>query len=193
MTARDMARFGLLFARHGQWRGRQVLPADWVAQSTIAYSSATDESGRIHAGYGYLWWTELGGRHFEPAALPAGSFSARGAGGHYILVVPAWDLVIVHRVDTDKEDGPRVERREFGTLVKLLLEAMPAETRRSAETPPEAAPTLPQSLDKLVPPLMTRHKVAGVSMVARTVMTQCENCLPDSAGMQGSWPDATPK
>ncbi len=165
MTARDMARFGLLFARGGQWRGQQIVPADWVARSTTAYSPATTEAGQVHAGYGYLWWTELGGRHLENVELPQGTFSARGAGGHYILVVPVWDLVIVHRVDTDKKDGPRVERAQFGKLVQLLLEAMPLEARQVVASPAPPVASLPQSLDELVPALMTKHQVPGVSIV----------------------------
>jgi len=164
MTARDMARFGLLFARGGQWRDRQIVPADWVARSTTTYSPATTEKGQVHAGYGCLWWTELGGRHLENVELPKGTFSARGAGGHFILVVPVWDLVIVHRVDTDKKNGPRVERAEFGKLVKMILEALPEEARQvvAAAAPPASLPT---SLDELVPALMTKHEVPGVSIV----------------------------
>lgn len=40
------------------------------------------------------------GAHFPEASLP-GMYSARGAGGHYLLVVPTLDLIIVHRVDND--------------------------------------------------------------------------------------------
>ena len=53
---------------------------------------------------------------------PDGSYSARGAGGHYILVIPAYDLVIVHRVNTDIQ-GRSVSSAEFGRLVKLILDA----------------------------------------------------------------------
>ncbi len=166
MTARDMARFGLLFARGGQWQGRQIVPADWVARSTTTYSPATTEAGQVHAGYGYLWWTELGGRHLEDVELPQGTFSARGAGGHFILVLPVWDLVIVHRVDTDQKDGPRVERAEFGKLVKMILEAMPEEARQAVAAQPDALlPMLPSGLDELVPALMAKHAVPGVSIV----------------------------
>ena len=117
MTARDMARFGLLFLRQGSWRGAQVIPADWVAESTRSYSDA-GESG----GYGYLWWVAVGGRHLPGVTMPDGSYSARGAGGHYILVVPAYDLVIVHRVNTDIPDR-QVTGAEFGRLVGLILQA----------------------------------------------------------------------
>jgi CubicO group peptidase (beta-lactamase class C family) len=56
--------------------------------------------------------------------VPAGTFSARGAGGHYLLVVPAYDLVVVQRVNTDIEDRS-VSIEQFATLVKLIFEARP--------------------------------------------------------------------
>jgi len=115
MTARDLARFGLLFLRGGQWNGRQIVPAAWVRDSVTAHSDA-GASG----GYGYLWWVERDGKHFANVTLPAGSYSARGAGGHYILVVPKFDLVVVHRVNTDIRDR-RVESAEFGELVRRIL------------------------------------------------------------------------
>lgn len=48
MSARDLARFALLYLRGGVWAGRQVVPADWVRESTRPYSDAA--YGR---GYGY--------------------------------------------------------------------------------------------------------------------------------------------
>ncbi len=117
LTARDMARFGLLFLRNGRWGWRQIVPADWVADSVKPYSD-TGNSG----GYGYLWWVAANGKHLPGASLPDGSYSARGAGGHYILVVPAYDLVIVHRVNTDIQRRS-VSGEEFGHLVQLILDA----------------------------------------------------------------------
>lgn len=133
LTARDMARFGLLFARGGQWNGKQLVPASWVTESTTSWSPATSETGQVRGGYGYLWWTELNGLQLEGVDLPKGSYSARGAGGHYILVVPTWDLVVVHRMDTDLRDGPRATSSQFGKLVKLLVEAMPGAAKPGGE------------------------------------------------------------
>lgn len=117
LTARDMARFGLLFAREGRWRWRQIVPAQWVKDSVTPYSDA-GASG----GYGYMWWVAANGRHVPGVSIPDGSYSARGAGGHYILIIPAYDLVIVHRVNTDIQ-GNSVSGEEFGKLVKLILDA----------------------------------------------------------------------
>jgi CubicO group peptidase (beta-lactamase class C family) len=114
MTARDMARFGLLFLRGGVWRGKQVVPTNWVKESTRSYSDAGERGG-----YGYLWWVAKNGKHLPGVELPDGSFSARGSHGHYILVVPAYDLVIVHRPAADDD----VTSKEFGKLVRLILQA----------------------------------------------------------------------
>lgn len=117
MTARDMARFGLLFLRNGKWGDTQIIPEDWVKASTTSYSSAGNSGG-----YGYLWWICQNGTHLPGVTLPEGSYSARGAGGHYILNIPSLDLVIVHRVNTDIKDRS-VSSSEFGELVRLILAA----------------------------------------------------------------------
>ena len=67
-------------------------------------------------------WVAVDGRHLSGVTLPDGTYSARGAGGHYILVIPAYDTVIVHRVNTDLPDT-QVTDVEFGHLVKLILDA----------------------------------------------------------------------
>jgi CubicO group peptidase (beta-lactamase class C family) len=112
MSARDLARFALLYLHKGNWAGRQIVPQEWVQESTRDYSRTM--SGQ---GYGYLWW--IG---FPTVTLPEGSFLAEGAGGQYALVLPALDLVVVHRVD---RDTPFTEPslRSIGRLFWLILKA----------------------------------------------------------------------
>ena len=69
-----------------------------------------------------MWWVAVDGRHLPNVELEDGAYSARGAGGHYILVLPSHDMVIVHRVNTDVA-GNYVSSAEFGELVRLILEA----------------------------------------------------------------------
>ena len=88
MSTRDLARFGLLFARGGQWQGRQIIPAAWVEESTLAHS-AVDMGDNYGTGYGFMWWIE-----------GTQGFTARGTGGHILAVYPALDLVMVIRADT---------------------------------------------------------------------------------------------
>ncbi len=117
MTARDMARFGLLYLRGGKWGDRQIVSEKWIAESIKPYSR-TGASG----GYGYMWWIAVDGRHFPNVKLPDGSYSARGSGGHYIVIIPKYDLVVVHRVNTDARNS-KVTAAEFGKLLKLILDA----------------------------------------------------------------------
>jgi len=118
MSARDLARFALLYLRGGTWAERQVVPADWVRESTRAYSS----SG-FGPGYAYLWWTGTApdGPH-TGVSLPAGSFFAWGAGGQYAFIIPADDLVVVNRVDRDQH-LPEPKLSSVAYLLHLILHA----------------------------------------------------------------------
>jgi CubicO group peptidase (beta-lactamase class C family) len=81
-SARDFARFGLLYLRGGVWEGQQVLPADWVDYARTPTPVPRTEE----LGYGAQWWLGLGG---------PGSFSANGYEGQYTLLVPDLDLILV--------------------------------------------------------------------------------------------------
>ena len=121
MSARDLARFALLYLHQGRWRDRQVVPGDWVRASTQPYS----ESG-FGPGYGYLWWTgplKLLGEFAPTVTLPPGSFFASGAGGQFAFVMPALDLVVVHRVDRDIAGFHPTSLHEMGRLLWLVLTA----------------------------------------------------------------------
>ena len=93
LSARDMARLGLVMMRGGEWNGQQVVPAGWVKESTTARvpGSAVGRGGEL--GYGYLWWIP----ETRKTAPWAGSYMASGQFGQFILVLPAIDTVIVHR------------------------------------------------------------------------------------------------
>jgi CubicO group peptidase (beta-lactamase class C family) len=117
LTARDMARFGELFLRHGRWNGRQVVPADWVAASVLPYSDAG-----VGGAYGYMWWVAREGIFFPGVIVPDGTYAALGAGGHKIVVIPALETIVVHRVDTD-QPAKLVSNLQFGRLLRLILAA----------------------------------------------------------------------
>lgn len=122
ITAHDLARFGWLMLNNGTWKGKQIVPADWVAESTRYHSDATLYSSD---GYGYMWWVSRDYNkfnHLPNVEVPEGTYSARGAGGHYVMIIPEYKMVVVHRADTDAR-GKRVQTRDFGTLLNLILSA----------------------------------------------------------------------
>jgi CubicO group peptidase (beta-lactamase class C family) len=90
LSARDLARFGQLYLNGGRWNGSQILPPEWVGESTRSHI----RTGLPHPfdSYGYLWWTTDSD---DPAGLPVGSFSAIGLGGQIVSVIPAQQMVIV--------------------------------------------------------------------------------------------------
>jgi CubicO group peptidase (beta-lactamase class C family) len=122
MTARDMARFGLLMLRKGKWNGNQIIPEDWVEESTQPFSDAQLYGSDA---YGFMWWVVKDGRrykHMPGVSLKEGTYSARGYRGHYIFVIPDRNMVVVHRVNTYLP-GNSVSGRDVGELLRLIFEA----------------------------------------------------------------------
>jgi CubicO group peptidase (beta-lactamase class C family) len=117
MSTRDLARFGLLFLREGQWRDQQIVPPDWVRESTASHSERGPDSG-----YGYMWWTGVKGGLFPNAQVKEHSFYASGYRGHRVIVLPYRNLVIVHRVNTDRGDVD-LDDAQMGLLLWLILDA----------------------------------------------------------------------
>lgn len=83
MSARDFARFGLLYLRDGMWDGRRLLPEGWV---DYARTPTFQQAGVTDNRYGAHWWLDFGG---------PGSFSANGYDGQFIIIRPDRDLIIV--------------------------------------------------------------------------------------------------
>lgn len=82
LTTRDYAKFGQLFLQTGEWKGEQLIPADWVAQSTAHSAPAMSDRG---VGYGYQWWVPM------PADQ---DYFAVGIYGQYIYIDPKTNIVI---------------------------------------------------------------------------------------------------
>jgi CubicO group peptidase (beta-lactamase class C family) len=83
-SARDFARFGMLYLRDGVWEGRRILPEGWVDYSRTP-------SPQSEGLYGAHFWV-------IPGRL--GIFHCSGAFGQRILVVPKLDLVLVRLGET---------------------------------------------------------------------------------------------
>jgi CubicO group peptidase (beta-lactamase class C family) len=99
LSTRDMARVGYLMLRRGRWQDRQVLPASWVRRSSRTVTSAAEVARTspfvAGLGYGLLWWT-FDGESFRRTRL-RDAYTASGAYGQFITVVPRADLVVAHK------------------------------------------------------------------------------------------------
>jgi CubicO group peptidase (beta-lactamase class C family) len=96
-TARDFARFGLLYLRDGTWEDRRILPAGWVDHGRLPRSVDPDD-GAVHGAH---WWVE---------GDAYGSFRAAGYSGQSILLCPALDLIVVRLGDTPTERSTELMR-----------------------------------------------------------------------------------
>lgn len=93
-TARDFARFGLLYLRDGVWDGKRVLPAGWVDHARTPTAASFGQ-------YGAHWWLALDGTRI---------FTANGFQGQYIVVDPERDLVLVRLGVSTPAQRPAVVR-----------------------------------------------------------------------------------
>lgn len=123
MSARDLARFGLLYLNGGSWNGKQIVPSVWVAESTRAHSWT---QGGL--GYGYMWWVGL----WKPVRTAAEehSYSARGNRGQVVHIFPDLDLIFVHRYAATSDDDTGIPERKITEMLNLVLEAHPGEASR---------------------------------------------------------------
>jgi CubicO group peptidase (beta-lactamase class C family) len=93
LRARDLAKFGSLYLHGGKWNGKQVIPSDWVDQSTrrhFRFPAGTGSNAGVESGYGYFWW-------YSCYPSPAGLIEARTAAGNgqqRIYVLPGLDMVV---------------------------------------------------------------------------------------------------
>lgn len=97
ISARDMARFGLLTLRRGRWGDRQILSDDWVRRALTPTPAQPT--------YGFMNWFLNTDRKLLPSA-PATAFVHLGNGTNAIYVDPEHDLVAVVRwIENDRLDG----------------------------------------------------------------------------------------
>ncbi len=87
-TARDFARFGLLYLNRGNWLGEQLFPAEW-ADYVATPGPAQPAAG---AGYGAQFWL-YGGMN----GLPEDAYSPAGGQGNWSVIIPSEDLLVVRR------------------------------------------------------------------------------------------------
>lgn len=99
MSARDMARFGILYQRNGNWKGSQIIPREWIDESTVPYSIIEDTGG---LGYGYMWKIIPEDSDIGQIIGYPGYFHT-GAGVHALVIIPELKLVLVERYDTDQD------------------------------------------------------------------------------------------
>lgn len=84
-TARDYARFALLFSNGGLFNGEQILPVGWVEYSTT-------EASASNGGYGSFFWLN---KNKEFPSAPENMYMCEGHDGQYICILPDEELIVI--------------------------------------------------------------------------------------------------
>ena len=140
--ARDMARFGSLALRGGEWNGTQILNAQY------AYDMV-HPSQSLNPSYGYLWWLNgqssymLPGFQFNVPGptmpnAPADAYAALGKDSQVVLVVPSLDMVIIRMGDSP--DGSAVSTQFADDMWVLVEDLFCVNVAEEVATPLEVFP-----------------------------------------------------
>lgn len=150
----DMARFGQLLLQHGEWNGKQVIPAEWVTEATTfkidqdpsASPSRRDSSDWLQ-GYCYQFWR-----------CRNNAFRADGAYGQFIIVMPDQDAVIA--IQSESPDM----QAEIDLVWQYLLPAMQKESLpENKEKASELAKTLASMALPVTAPASDPETASAVS------------------------------
>jgi CubicO group peptidase (beta-lactamase class C family) len=124
VSARDMAKFGLLYLSDGEYEGNQILSANWVSDSLQRYTEPARRSyGYFRdVGYGYQWWSGRAGDHYFNYAA--------GHGGQYIVLLDELDMVIVASADPFWQQHDDESWKHESAVIKLVgsfINSLPSE------------------------------------------------------------------
>ncbi len=89
LTAGDLAKLGLLYAKDGMWDGRRILPEGFARDATAPHIE-TLSAGVRRRKYGFQWWVLP-----DPEGARVSAFAALGYGGQRLIVAPERDLIAV--------------------------------------------------------------------------------------------------
>ncbi len=144
LTTEDIAKFGQLYLHKGVWNGKQIIPAEWVAQSTSKQvSNGSDPDSFWDQGYGFQFWRNV-----------AYGYRADGAFGQFCIVLPEFDLVFA--MSSGSGDMPGI----LSTIWKELIPQLQANPLPEA---PAAQTALRKRLSQLALPVVAGKATSPIA------------------------------
>lgn len=120
MLPRDMAKIGQLVLNDGRWDGQQLVPGEWIRESTRIHVAESE-----FFDYGYYWWHRSEGNRAwwdQPADRPVKEHEiniALGFGGQYIMIIRDLNMVVVTTA-SDYADGPTARSKVPMVIDRLV-------------------------------------------------------------------------
>lgn len=117
ISARDLAKIGLLIQQQGQWQQQQLVPANWLQLAASPHTTARNQLANLNlSNYGYLWW--LGSLSGQQAQL------AWGFGGQFILTLPEKNLTLVLLQNHSSGTSSQQQQQGMQLLQQILTSAL---------------------------------------------------------------------
>jgi uncharacterized protein (TIGR03437 family) len=115
LTARDLAKIGLLVLRNGRWEDRTIVSEEWLRTST----RLRVRTPSIFGDYAYFWWKDTIGGY--PATI------GMGFGGQYMFLVPDLDLIMVTSANSDiRPAADSVYLQPYEIMGRFIIPAVQA-------------------------------------------------------------------
>ena len=150
IRTQDILNFGQLYLQKGQWKGKQLLSEDWIAEATKKQVNSQDNDSDWGQGYGYQFWR-----------CKPGGYRGDGAFGQYCIVVPEKDAVIAITSET-KDMGASMQLvwdHILPAMQDAPIEAADEATGQTPEAQAEklALPTVQQSSAETAQPTIDQR------------------------------------
>ncbi len=120
LTPRDMAKIGLLVLNEGRWKDQQIIPENWILESTQPHISESE-----FFNYGYQWWHRSSSNNswwkedHSPTESEHEMVHAMGWGGQYIFIIRDLDLVIVTTA-SDYDEGSGEAHKKVPMVIEEI-------------------------------------------------------------------------
>ena len=167
----DIARFGQLYLQKGKWKGKEILPENWVHEATSYQTKSQEGSGDWSQGYGYQFWR-----------CKPGFYRGDGAYGQFCIVMPEQDVVLA--ITSESWDMQKSMTTVWENLLPAIQPGILPENK-------EAFAALQAELKTLSLPVMK-----GIGTGPLQTSCQGKTFLPDSnifsaTGLSFSFSDKT--
>lgn len=191
----DIAKFGQLYLQHGQWHGKQLVPAEWVdVATTLQTSNGSNPESDWDQGYGYQFWRCRNGR-----------YRGDGAFGQFCIVMPGDDAVVAITSGTRNMQGvlnlvwekllPAIQSKRLGAdkeanrKLKQTLGGLTMHPQTGTATLGEAAKWSGQKFE--FPANEQKIEMAGLEFDSSgknvTLITRCNGKEQRTACGSGAW------
>ena len=144
VRTQDILNFGQLYLQQGQWKGKPLLSAKWVAEATRKQVNSQDNDGDWGQGYGYQFWR-----------CKPGGYRGDGAYGQYCIVLPEQEAVI----------AITSESRDMGAGMQLVWDHILPAMQDAGALPEdhEAHEKLTQRVSQLTLPVIEQSATGTVA------------------------------